>query len=325
VGICTSIPPGTIQELKHQGITEAALATFFQTLGQNKVPPNELDRELRTIAQNYLDLKTRTAQFSSEDPEIKHLIRKAQNALEVANFPLAEQLFNQASQQDEAAAHKLQETAATRFASAAAAQAANGDVQAIQLDFIKAQAYYRKALDLLPPTERELRGQYLNSLGSVLSEAAIRTSGSDIQQFLHDAVAAYREALTVRTKAQLPQDWAMTQNNLGTVLGDQGTRTGGKEGTELLAEAVTAYRAALTVRTKEALPQDWATTQNNLGIVLADQGVRTRGEEGKRLFKQATEAYQLALQVRTKDTLPVEWEQTMNNLKEAEKAFADLR
>ena len=36
---------------------------------------------------------------------------------------------------------------------------------------------------------------------------------------LSEAVEAYRQALTVRTRDDLPQDWAMTQNNLGNASG----------------------------------------------------------------------------------------------------------
>ena len=149
--------------------------------------------------------------------------------------------------------------------SAAAAQAANGDLQ-------RAQAYYRKALQLLPPSDKEHRGQYLNSLGNSLQEAGIRTKGADIQKFLGEAVTAYRAALTVYTKEQLPQQWAGAQTNLGNVLGAQGTRTSGEAGTRRLAEAVDAHREALTVRTKEHLPQVWAITQNNLGAALSILG-----------------------------------------------------
>ena len=35
---------------------------------------------------------------------------------------------------------------------------------------------------------------------------------------------AYRQALTVRTRDDLPQDWATTQNNLGTALQGLGER-----------------------------------------------------------------------------------------------------
>ena len=192
-------------------------------------------------------------------------------------------------------------------------------------NFVNAQAYYRKALQLLPPSDREHRGPYLILLGISLREAGIRTKGADIQKFLGEAVAAYRAALTVRTKDQLPQDWAMTQNNLGNVLHEQGTRTGGEAGTRLLAESVTAYRDALTVRTKDQLPQDWATTQNNLGAVLGEQGTRTGGEAGKALIRDAIHAYELALEVRTREALPVQWEQTMNNLKIAKQALEDMK
>ena len=52
------------------------------------------------------------------------------------------------------------------------------------------------------------------------------------------AVTAFKDALEVRTKEELPQQWATTQNNLGNALRDQGTRTGGEEGATLLAQAV---------------------------------------------------------------------------------------
>jgi tetratricopeptide (TPR) repeat protein len=81
---------------------------------------------------------------------------------------------------------------------------------------------------------------------------------------LAEAVAAYRQALEVRTRETLPQQWATPQNNLGVALGDQGIRTGGERGTQLLAEAVAAYRQALEVRTRETLPPQWAQTHDNL-------------------------------------------------------------
>jgi hypothetical protein len=60
-------------------------------------------------------------------------------------------------------------------------------------------------------------------------------------------VTAYRTALEVYTRAELPQDWAMTQNNLGAALQEQGIRTAGEAGAPLLAEAVRAFEGALEV------------------------------------------------------------------------------
>jgi tetratricopeptide (TPR) repeat protein len=294
-------------------------------MGRKNIPPEALDHELRGIAKQYLDLKTKIAALSSEDPEVTALIQQARQAVEAANFSLAERLFNEASQRDEQAAQHLHQVATVRLTSAAATQAANGDLHMVQLNFVKAQGYYRKALELLPPSDREHRGQYLNNLGNSLQESGIRTEGADVQKFLREAVEAYCAALSIRTKEQLPQQWAMTQNNLGNVLRDQSTRTGGEAGTRLLAEAVEACRAALSIHTKEQLPQQWATTQNNLGNVLRDQGTRTSGEEGKKLIRQAIHSYELALEVRTKEVLPVQWEETMHNLKIAKIALEAMK
>ena len=260
---CSSIPPETITQLKAQGITEAALNQFLNDLGRKKIPPEALDHELRDIANNYLDLKTKMATLSSEGPEVTALIQQARQAVEAVNFPLAERLFNEASQRDEQAAQHLQQVATARLTSAAAAQAANGDLQLVQLNFVKAQAYYRKAMQLLPSSDREHRGQYLISLGNSLREAGIRTKGADIQKFLGESAAAYREALTVYTKDQLPQDWAATQNNLGATLRDQGPRTWGEAGK---GQAITTYELALEVRTRDTLSVQWEQTMSNLKI-----------------------------------------------------------
>ena len=266
VGVCTNISEKTIKELKSLGITEAALNQFFNDLGRKNIPPEALDHELREIAKHYLDLKTKIAALSSEDPEVTALIQQARQAVEAVNFPLAERLFNESSQRDEQAAQNLQQVATTRLTSAAAAQAANGDLQMVQLNFVNAQAYYRKALQLLPPFDTEHRGPYLILLGISLNEAGIRTKGADIQKFLGEAVQAYRAALTVRTQAELPQDWAMTQNNLGNALGDQGTRTGGEAGKVIIRQAINAYELAFQIRTREALPVQWEETMGNLKI-----------------------------------------------------------
>jgi tetratricopeptide (TPR) repeat protein len=113
--------------------------------------------------------------------------------------------------------------------------------------------------------------------------------GTEARKSLAEAVAAYRQALEVYTREQLPQDWARTQNNLGVVLQAQGICAAGAEGQAILAEAVAAYRQALEVYTREALPQDWARTQNNLGDARA-----TLGEYGHdaELLKKAKTAIQ---------------------------------
>ena len=103
-----------------------------------------------------------------------------------------------------------------------------------------------------------------NNLGVTLGDQGIRTGGEAGANLLAEAVTAYRAALTIYTKEQLPQDWAGTQNNLGATLGDQGTRTGGEAGKALIRQAINAYELAFEVRTREALPVQWGQTTGNL-------------------------------------------------------------
>jgi len=127
-------------------------------------------------------------------------------------------------------------------------------------------------------------------------------------------VLAYRGALEVCTKADLPQDWAGTQNNLGIALMHEGEGASGDKAAGLLDQAVQAYRSALEVFTKADTPQAWASTQNNLGIALMDEEEWAGGDKAAALLDQAVHAYRSALEVRTKSDLPQDWAATQNNL-----------
>ena len=67
-----------------------------------------------------------------------------------------------------------------------------------------------------------------------------RASGDKAAALFDQAVQADRSVLEVYTKADLPQEWAMTQNNLGLALWDEGERASGDKAMALLAQAVQA-------------------------------------------------------------------------------------
>jgi tetratricopeptide (TPR) repeat protein len=121
--------------------------------------------------------------------------------------------------------------------------------------------------------------QTQHNLGGALEDLGTRTGGQQGTELPAQAVEAYRSALEIFTRQELPQDWVATQNKLGTALKDQGTRTSGQQGTELLVQAVEAYRSALEVRTRQELPQDWAETQNNLANALWTLGDQMQGKK----------------------------------------------
>jgi tetratricopeptide (TPR) repeat protein len=149
------------------------------------------------------------------------------------------------------------------------------------------------------------RGIANNNLGRALWTLGQRESDTER---LDEAVAAYRDALQVRTRERVPLDWAQTQNNLGVALASLGER---ESGTAHLDEAVTAFRDALQERTRELVPLDWAQTQNNLGLALWRLSERDRDTA---LLEQAVAAYREVLKERTRERVPLDWAMTQNNL-----------
>ena len=123
---------------------------------------------------------------------------------------------------------------------------------------------------------------------------------------LAKAISCHEAALRVRTEADFPQDWAVTQNNLGNAWTD--LPTGDRAAN--LAKAISYYEAALRVRIEADFPQDWAVTQNNLGNTW---GVLPTGNRAANLAK-AISCHEAALRVRTETDLPRDWALTQNSL-----------
>ena len=123
---------------------------------------------------------------------------------------------------------------------------------------------------------------------------------------LEIAIAGYEIALTVFTRQEYAEDWAMIQNNLGLAYSD---RIRGEKA-DNLERAISAFQASLPVRTREAFPQYWADTQNNLALAYTN---RIRGEKADNL-EIAIHASQAALEIYTREAFPEDWAMTQNIL-----------
>ena len=101
------IPPEDFQKVSGElGVTQAALASFFKILEKQKVAPEDLDSTLREFAKRYKQLEEDLNRFTTEDPEVASLREQAREALEAGDFDRAEQLLNEASAKDLAAAER---------------------------------------------------------------------------------------------------------------------------------------------------------------------------------------------------------------------------
>ncbi|MBZ0302630.1 MAG: CHAT domain-containing protein, partial [Anaerolineae bacterium] len=120
------------------------------------------------------------------------------------------------------------------------------------------------------------------------------------------AIAAYQQALTVRTQSAMPAEWAETMMNLATAFADRirGDRA------DNIEQAIAVYQQALTVMTQSDVPVKWAQTMNNLANAYRN---RIRGDRADNI-EQAIAACQQALTVMKQSTMRVEWAETMMNL-----------
>lgn len=159
------------------------------------------------------------------------------------------------------------------------------------------------------------RGIALDDLGVALATLGERENGA---KQLEAAAETFRLALTERSRARVPLDWAKTMMNLGSALYALGRR---EIGTARLTEAFAAFHSALEEQTRDKVPLDWAMTQGNLGLTLAELG---RREKNRALLVKAVTAYQCALQERPRERVPMEWAMTQNNLGNALATLAQL-
>ena len=86
-----------------------------------------------------------------------------------------------------------------------------------------------------------------NNLATALANQANRTQGARGATLLAEAISAFRDALTVYTKAEHPVDWAMTKENLAILEVDRAAHESCKNPRPHLEAALAYVEEALTV------------------------------------------------------------------------------
>ncbi len=146
-------------------VEKDGLARFFKILEKQKVAPEDLDSILREFAKRYQQLEEDLKRFTADDAEVAALTEQAREALEAGDFDRAEQLLNEASAQDLAAAERQESMAKQRRLSAARSKANNGGLKSTQFAYREAAEYYRQAAALVPAEAETQRAEYLNLQG----------------------------------------------------------------------------------------------------------------------------------------------------------------
>ncbi len=222
-------------------LTESAVANMLRILGEQAVPPEQLDAKLGEIAERHKELTQRLRALSNDDPGVVALRNKAAESLETGDYDRADDFLSQAEALDERAIAEQQDSLDRRKLSAAQTLAERGELERARLNYLKAAEHFAAAAARVPDTEEEARWRHLLAQASVLYDHG-REFGENPS--LARAITAYKPALNLRPRDRVPLAWATTQNNLGNALATLGQR---ESGTARLEEAAAAFRAALEV------------------------------------------------------------------------------
>ena len=113
------------------------------------------------------------------------------------------------------------------------------------------------------------------------------------------AIAAFTEALSVRSRAANPEEWAAASANLGVAYRERvaGDRSENQE------RAIAAFEDALAVWTREGNPEEWASARMKLGIAWWERLAGTQSENQER----AIAAFEDVLSVWTREDYPEDW------------------
>jgi MFS transporter, FSR family, fosmidomycin resistance protein len=120
------------------------------------------------------------------------------------------------------------------------------------------------------------------------------------------AIAAFKDALSARSRAANPEEWAAASVNLGVAYRERlaGDRSENQE------RAIAALEEALSVWIREGNPEEWASARMNLGIACWE---RLAGEPSDNQERAIT-AFEDVLSVWTREDYPDDWATARMNL-----------
>ncbi|MCU1264540.1 MAG: hypothetical protein JWM21_858 [Acidobacteria bacterium] len=139
------------------------------------------------------------------------------------------------------------------------------------------------------------------------------SQGAEKSRLLTEAIAEYRQILTLYTPEHSPREWALTQTNLGNALQDLVYLVGGPDSFKHLKEAEAAYKEAIKSRPRLPFPRTCGCSEVNLGVALHNLG-RLGGRESTKFLKEAEKAFEDALRFLTPQNEPQEWNWTQARL-----------
>lgn len=294
------------------GVTTAATAAFFRTLGEQRVPEEDIAARLLQIADQFAKTKQGLAALEPEDPQSAALVEKAGEALNSGRLAEASDLLRQAQAIEMAALRQARELrqraqeAEDRHArKVAGLLAGQGGIAGTQLQYARAADAYEQAADALPAGQASERAKYLSRAAAACLE---QTEAVGEEAFVRRAIADLGRALTLVPRRSDPLQSAELEVILGRAWTKLYLRTHSPEDFD---QARRSFGLALEVVTRESAPGAWGSAQNGLGNLNLAAGSHGRGTA---TLLEAVRFYRAGAEVNTRVRAPELWGALQDNI-----------
>ena len=144
------------------GVSGGALRAFFQTLGENEIPPERQGGKLVEIAERYKQLVAQVAAAPGDDPEVAKLKGEAKAALDAGQLERADDLLARVQAAQDAALERRQ-------LEAAATAAQRGEIALTRLRYRDAAEHFAAAARRVPAGHEEQSLAYLDQEADALA------------------------------------------------------------------------------------------------------------------------------------------------------------
>ena len=252
-------------------IASSVLDSFFEKLGNEKVPLSEWPQRLNEFAQSYIELLEQIKQLSSSDPEVRKYRDNALKAIETGDFKNAEIFLNKAYLVDKGAIEKLSENLDERKVSAAESLHSQALLLSTQRKYDDSIELFKIAIDILPEHRIDYRAAYLNDLGGRYL----------IIEDMNNAISALIESVQLNRQVNDASGKSMRSCfNLATSLASLGNAyrlIGELDSCKPLLEE--AYSRYLNLDISNNNKDSVGAACLNLGLLYLQQGDRCRAKE----------------------------------------------
>ncbi|QDZ03039.1 helix-turn-helix transcriptional regulator [Nitratireductor mangrovi] len=201
-------PPVAVHPLPQDtGLPSALLENLAMRFGHDNpdAPAAELESFLKQKAKDFQEMQVRLSALAEAEGRIANLMAAAQAALAGGDFEEADARL--------ADAEEMQQTEYTlkQIRKQVDLRVERGRAALLKGDANLAAEHFQTAAGFFAPFSEDDQAGLIAVLATELYDQGKRFGGAG----LAEAVEAYRAALRVRTEADHPVQWAMTQENIG--------------------------------------------------------------------------------------------------------------